>query len=380
MSDFIELGYKALEEDDINAANKYFLKAVKKNPNDSSILSTYITFNMKIGKINIAKQYMQDLFKTEKLNVEYYSLYGSILSHEEDMEGAMEAYEMSIKMDPTYTPAYAGMIDVLVDQDDIYNARKISEICMSFGEDVYAYRGIATVRRAEGKYDEAVSWYRKIQKLDRDEQINAVFKIGEVYLDAKKPRLALKHFKQSKNYKYINFYIGKALSDMKKYKEALDYLSVFQDDVEVEAHKGGCYIQLGDNNKALKCFKKMIKIEPKKSIGYDLITGIYLKTGDYKNTLKYSNMGLKIDRNWGILYLRKIHAFVYTGKIQSALDVIIQMTAQFGDVSYLDQNSLDNIKQIDYVVLIQYLLSFLLKYMEIYPPSVVGDSMKLSGD
>ena len=368
MSDLLELGYKSLEEDDIDAANKYFLKAVKKDPDDPNVLSTYITFNMKIGKINTAKQYMQDLFKTEKLNAEYYSLYGIILSHEEDMEGAMDAYEMSIKMDATYTPAYAGMIDVLVEQDDIYNARKVSEICMGLGEDIYAYRGIATVCRAEGKYDEAVQWYRKIQKLDRDDNINAVFKIGEIYLDAKKPRLALKHFKQSKNYKYINFYIGKALFDMEKYEEALDYLSVFKDDIEVEAHRGGCYIQLGDNSKALKCFKKIIKTEPQKLIGYDLITGVYLKNGDYKNALKYSNMGLKIDRDWGILYLRKIHALVYTGKFQSASDIIIHMTARFGDVaSNLPQNKFDDIEKLDYMILIQYLLSFLVNNVEIYP-------------
>ena len=115
MSDFIELGYKALEKGDITVANKYFLKAVKKDPNDSNVLSTYITFNMNVGKINKAKQYMKDLFKTEKLNAEYYSLYGNILAYEEDTQGAMEAYEMSITLDATYAPAYAGMIDILVD-------------------------------------------------------------------------------------------------------------------------------------------------------------------------------------------------------------------------------------------------------------------------
>lgn len=372
MSDLLELGYKSLERDDIDSANEYFLKAVKKDPDDPVILSTYITFNMKIGKIEVAKQYMEDLFKMEKLNAEYYSLYGHILLQEGDMQGAMDAYEMSVKLDPRYSPAYAGMIDVLTSQKDIFNARKIAEICMGLGEDIYAYGGIATVCNAEGKYKEAVQWYRKIQKLDRDDQINAIFRIGKIYLETKKPRLALRCFKQSKHYKYINFYIGKALCDMKKYKEALDYLNVFKNDVEAESYKGGCYIQLGDNDNALKCFKKIIKMQPEKLTGYDLISGIYLKNDDYKNALKYSNMGLKINKDWEILYLRKIHALVYTGRFQSALDTIVSMTDRFGDIDSLSQNNVSDIEKVDYMVLIQYLVSFLNNYVELDPSCVVN--------
>ena len=97
----------------------------------------------------------------------------------------------------------------------------------------------------------------------------------------------------------IYSYTAVALRDMERYSEALDSLGKAEtyDPERTDVHnlKGYCYFKLGEHEKAIACFRRVLQLDPGSAIDYANIASNYRDMGDLKEAVRYYRFALELD-------------------------------------------------------------------------------------
>lgn len=121
------------------------------------------------------------------------------------------------------------------------------------------------------EYEEAVKFFHKALELDPNSQDEAS----------------------------IYSYMAQCLKEQEKYHEALDILEkgikTDEERTDILNLMGFCQFKLKNHEKAIKCFEKLIKIDPSSAIDYANIGSNYRELGDNKNAITYYKKALEID-------------------------------------------------------------------------------------
>ncbi len=93
--------------------------------------------------------------------------------------------------------------------------------------------------------------------------------------------------------------MGVCLKDMGKYNEALQALKKGEEydkeRTDIYNLMGFCNFMLKNHEKAINCFKKVIKLDPSSAIDYANIASNYRDMGEKEKAIKYYIMALNID-------------------------------------------------------------------------------------
>jgi tetratricopeptide (TPR) repeat protein len=99
----------------------------------------------------------------------------------------------------------------------------------------------------------------------------------------------------------LNFFMGKTLDKLKRFREAIPYLNVA---LSKEPENDGVlfnlalsYTNLNDLDKGLEYFSKIVQLKPGRADAYDYMGQIYRAKGDRANADLYFNKAREAEKN-----------------------------------------------------------------------------------
>jgi ribosomal protein S12 methylthiotransferase accessory factor len=97
----------------------------------------------------------------------------------------------------------------------------------------------------------------------------------------------------------IYSYMGVCLKDMENYRQAIEKLEAAEshDPERTDVHNlmGFCHFKLGDHEKAIECFRKVLKLNPASAIDYANIASNYRDMGNAQEAVRYYRLALELD-------------------------------------------------------------------------------------
>ena len=132
------------------------------------------------------------------------------------------------------------------------------------------------------------------------------FYLGTCHLALENTKTAYRYFGQAlelnpakQDIPSIYSYMGVCLKDMGDYNGALDVLkkgkAYDRERTDIYNLMGFCYFMQKQHDKAIKCFKQVIALNPSSAIDYANIASNYRDMGDTDNAITYYQIALSID-------------------------------------------------------------------------------------
>jgi len=152
--------------------------------------------------------------------------------------------------------------------------------------------------------------YRELKNLDRvlPNKYYIKFYQGLCCLNMNDPQNSIDHFTSSLNLHpteqdipTIYSYMGVALKDLEKYKDAISVLregaKLDQERTDIYNLLGFCYFKLKEHQKAIENFKKVIQLDPSSAIDYANIASNYREMGEVEKAIHYYEVALELDQS-----------------------------------------------------------------------------------
>jgi ribosomal protein S12 methylthiotransferase accessory factor len=148
----------------------------------------------------------------------------------------------------------------------------------------------------------------ELQKIDRmlPGKYYIQFYLGSCSLHQNEPDEALNYFKQAleqnpneQDIPSVYSYMGVALKDMERYREALEVLAkgIQLDNERTDLYNlmGFCHFKLKEHEQAIESFKRVIELDPNSAIDYANIASNYRDMGQKGKAIRYYEMALTLD-------------------------------------------------------------------------------------
>jgi len=156
-----------------------------------------------------------------------------------------------------------------------------------------------------GRPEWAVSELTKMDRLLPNKYYIKFF-LGLSHLSIEEPLNAYRHFEEAlrlepkrEDIPSIYSYMGICLKDMERYREAVDVLEKGReyDDERTDIHNlmGFCYFKLKEHEKAIACFRRVLKLNPGSAIDYANIASNYRDMGETEKAIDYYRLALELD-------------------------------------------------------------------------------------
>lgn len=215
------------ETKQIREALEAALKAEVLNSESPELYNLLGDLYQQLRLFNKAKLYLNKAVQISPNNGETYFFKGEIFSKLGDTTSALQLYEQTLALKPTYLPAYVRL-------SEVHTALRQYDIAFLYNNDGLKYypksaelffqRGY-TLQRS-WKLDSAVSCYLKAVALD-PKFVNASFNAGMLYFKSRAYRLALPQFEHTLKYNSrfpeIDFYMGQSLEYTGEYERAEEF-------------------------------------------------------------------------------------------------------------------------------------------------------------
>ena len=261
---------------------------------------------------------------TEKTESQVYSEKGSKLLREQNVEGAIEALEKAIELNPANNEAYKnlGIAYLWIDRRDDAVAvfKKLIEVAPDYIE---GYRNLVLIYNMTGSYEEAILYGEKALELDPND-FAVMGYLTHDYLTIGEYEKAVEYSKKliennpdfPRAYRILAMaYDGSGDVDNARkafeksynitrktsaYKDAPEKIhdmdSLFNKmRRETLSTKGGRYLQKGELDKGIECYKKSLELNPNDFRVYYNLAKIYEVRKDTKKVI--SNLKKAIELN-----------------------------------------------------------------------------------
>jgi arylsulfatase A-like enzyme/Flp pilus assembly protein TadD len=178
--------------------------AVRKNPDNYSLLSAYGTLLVETAQYDRADEILQKALAILDFDPEVWDNLGIVRMRNGDYAKALEYYEKAISLDKTFALAYSNIgavyFSLYIEQgrkpDDlsrsVANFHQATEIDPTFN---LAFRGLGFAERASGRTDEAIAAWEKAVVADRGDEISTL-NLGLAYFGKGDKSRALQHFER----------------------------------------------------------------------------------------------------------------------------------------------------------------------------------------
>ena len=149
---------------------------------------------------------------------------------------------------------------------------------------------------------------RRLEEMDSalPDKYYVKFFLGVSHLSAGRPGPALAFFEealrlepQEQDIPSIYTYMGICLKEMDRYREAISTLEKAEaadnERTDVLNLMGYCYFKLKDHDRAIRCFRRLLELDPTSAIDYANIASNYRDLGDREKAIRYYRFALELD-------------------------------------------------------------------------------------
>ncbi|KAI9319969.1 hypothetical protein BX666DRAFT_1917762 [Dichotomocladium elegans] len=234
-----------------------------------------------------------------------YNLLGTFEFLKGNNQGALEAFNKSIELDPKLIQSYIKRSSLYMEQSDVVNAFKQFDDAIAINSsdpDVYYHRG--QVNYITGNFEAAAKDYTESLKLDdtfvfAHIQLGVVqYKLGSISSAMATFNNTLKKFPQSAD---VQNYYGELLVDQQKVNEAIE---AFSTAIELDPKNTLPYINKamilyqarGDANEAIALCKKALECDPASDAAVASLAQVLLELGKADEALGYYEMAIDLAR------------------------------------------------------------------------------------
>ena len=132
------------------------------------------------------------------------------------------------------------------------------------------------------------------------------FFLGSCHLSMGEPSEAIRYLEEAleldpkeEDIASIYSYMGVCLRDLGQYRQAITVLEKAEgyDNERTDIHNlmGFCHFKLKEHEKAIECFRKVLRLDPSSAIDYANIASNYRDMGDKEQAIRYYQIALQID-------------------------------------------------------------------------------------
>ncbi len=326
-------------------AAKCFLIALRIEPDNPKIYYLLSKLNEQIGNKAGAVSYLNTMLEIEPDYPKVYIERAMLKKGIGDISGAALDYEIAIKYDPYNYNLYLNCADLKANAGEYDSAIKYANIAKSINRNSYVpdYM-IGNTYYKQEKYEQAIRYYNKAKSKAVSNLDFLNYDIAFSNQQLNKKQLAINFYKKAL-YKYKNgymysikieyvvkayIYMGKCLKDLNKTKKAemsfIDAINVKDRDPNFELLKSECFNEVGEYSYSIMVLENflgenpsdcnilyklgrayklngqadvgltkldnVISIDSTFYLAYSLYGRIKYETGDYNESLKYSEKAL----------------------------------------------------------------------------------------
>lgn len=247
------------------------------------------------------------LFKSVlKQYPEFYMAYvnlGTAYEQKKNFPEALNAYQEAIRLKPNYDQPWYNIGNVLLatdkPQDAIEPFRNAVQVNPSFTK---AWNNLASAWFKVNQYDSAIIYYRKALELDP-------------------------------NYKSAQSNLGQALLKAGKPEEGFAWMKLASDanpsDYMLKLQMGEAAEKSGRDSLARSLYQEVIQYAPTVPEAYLSMAGLYLKSGNVEETLKWCDLTLQKFPEYAPGWFNKGVVYYQQGKMQEA-SALFQEAAKLG--------------------------------------------------
>jgi protein O-mannosyl-transferase len=292
-----------------------FNKIIKRNSRNKTVphlffilFLTFLSFKTYHRSFEWTTEYklFSSALKVVPKNAKVYYNMGRITSELQEPETSIKFYEKAIQLWPRYESAHMNLGNLYREQNQFQKAKFHLQTAVEILENfptawmnlgiVYAH--LKDHEKSELSYFKALS-YRK-------NYANCFYNLGNLYIEKKNSTAAVASWKRAIS---INPHHKKAWSNilaffdnqLNKHEDVLRYsemaLNYLPDDTNILFSRANTFGKLSRYEEAEAIFKKIIKVEPKKSIFYANLGVLYHRWGKKNLAMKNYQKALSLDKN-----------------------------------------------------------------------------------
>jgi tetratricopeptide (TPR) repeat protein len=319
------------KEQDFNAAEKYFKRALLWKINDPEILINLSKTLINLGKDNECEQILSKLFRKTPSNAEYYALSGQLSIRKKDYLKGLELLNKAIELDSVLSYAFhnrgiakANLNDLTGAASDYTKAQEIDK------SNVEALEMATSLYVKLENYEASIENYNKLIEIN-PKNIDAFFQRGTFKMKIGDYKSAINDLSQaivlSPEFGEAYFNRGKAYAQNSNYKEAIsDFEKSISKKFKLPAsyfNTGLAWLSLKQPDKAKIVLSKCVKTTENNEFADDafqLLGTIELMQNNYAKSVEFFNKSITINpANINTIYNRAL-AYGYMKEFRKAID------------------------------------------------------------
>ncbi len=279
----LEMGYNLYLKGEHSKSLEIFESAIQENPKDDRL---YVRAGLaaKASKdTDSAIRYFQSATGLNNTNAEALYQLGLIYQEKKDNDKALDMFKKAgeIQKDRADIHYHMGLsyqaIDMVRDAVDEY--REAIKLEPNFTE---ALIHLADALSSTFQYSQAIEYYKKVVRNNPD-RVDALLSMGDAYVAQNQYQQALKVFqkayKRNPKFPKVAYKLARALDELDRKKQAIHYYlkatAVDSTDAMPHFYLGHAYKALNKFSKAIKSFKKYLKLKPDAEDADDIKDEIY---------------------------------------------------------------------------------------------------------
>lgn len=299
---------------------------LEKFPGDEKALIALAGVSLKTGKYDDSIKWYKEVIKKQPRNASAYANIGLAYGGKGQWNEEIEYHKKAISINPKNPIVYFNLAAAYEKSNHDGEAVKMYEKVLKIAPgDRDAILRLANIEYKNKQYDRAVRLYEKILK-DAPKNASVHANLGFAYGELKKYKVSADHYEKAIrngikdpqiHYNLANTYdrLGKARDSIDEYER----YAAKRPTVEVLNILADYYISGKQYEKAIRAYKGMVVLEPRKAAGYSSLGYVYGLKNDVDKEIEYYKISLKYDAEDDHVYLNLGEAYEKKGMYQEAL-------------------------------------------------------------
>lgn len=309
-----------------NHAAEQYRNILTKASGDERAMAALAGAYLKSGNYDESIKWYKEVIKKQPRNVSAHANIGLAYGGKGLWNEEIEYYKKAISLNPR-DPVVQFNLAVAYEKRNLDREATLAYqkvLKMTPGDSDAIFR-LANIEYKNKNYDRAIRLYEKIIKV-APQRASAHANLGFAYGELKKYKQSAynyeKAIKSGTKDPQIHYNLAYTYEKLGKSKESIaeyERYAARRPTIDVLNILAEHYVNEKQYDKAIKAYRKMIDLEPKKAAGYSNVAYVYGLKNDVNKEIEYYKLSLKYDREDSQVYLSLGEAYEKQGLYEEAL-------------------------------------------------------------